>query len=154
MGFELAALAIAAIGTGVAIDSQQDAKDAARDAAKERKKAQAEQQAMNAQKAAEERRQQVREERVRRAKILQSSENSGTSGSSGMIGAIGGLSTQLASNIGSNQGSLMHSQAIGNFSQVAADFDTKSQEALLSAQQATTFANFSSSIFTAAGRKK
>lgn len=63
-----------------------------------------EEQAINTAKAASERRQQLREERVKRGKLMQSSVNSGVNYSSGTMGAGGALSTQLGSNLGFNAG--------------------------------------------------
>lgn len=72
----------------------------------EQEKMRAEQQASNADKAAREKRQQIREERVRRAKVMQASENTGVAGSSGELGSVAGLGTQLGSNLGFNASQL------------------------------------------------
>lgn len=86
-----------------------------------------EQRASNAAAAAKERRQQIREERIRRATILQSSENSDVQGSSGESGALGSLSTQLGSNIGFNLGQEQSANNISLFQQHAADWQAIGQ---------------------------
>lgn len=124
-----------AYGAYSANEARQDQKDANRAAANERKQVQGEQNALNAQKQAQERRAQVREERVRRGKILQSAENTGASDSSGALGAVGALSTNLSSNLGANLGMAAAGQRIGEYAQNAADFDLAAQNASLQAQQ-------------------
>jgi len=81
----------------------------------------AEQQATNSAQAANERRQQLREERVKRGKLMQADVNTGTAYSSGEGGAAGALSTQLNSNLGSNLGALQSATNISNNSQMSAD---------------------------------
>lgn len=111
-------------------------------AAGEQEKAQKEQQAMNAAKAAQERRQQIREERVRQARLLQASENTGATDSSGQIGAEGSLATQLQSNVGFNLGALRSAGNISRFNQNAADY-------LEEAQMWKAVGQISQSIFSA-----
>ena len=134
MGLE-AALAVASLA--VTVKSGLDANKQAKIAATEQLKAKAEQKASNAAQAAAERRQQIREERVKRARILQSSEGTGVSGSSGETGAIGSLSTQLGSNIGFNLGMLDRAGNISDFSQNAADAMTNMNLATIRGQNAT-----------------
>lgn len=101
MGIEVIIAGIsAAAGVGSAIKQH----EAQKDAAKAQKRSQQEQKAVQAAQAAKERRAQIREERVRRAKVLQASENTGTAESSGASGAVGNLSTQLGANLGFNLG--------------------------------------------------
>ena len=64
----------------------------------------------------------MREERIKRARILATSRSSGTTGSSGEVGALGGLSTTLSSNLGYNLGALNTASDISMFNQKAADF--------------------------------
>ncbi len=73
----------------------------------------------------ENRRERVREERIRRARILAQSENTGTASSSGEIGAIGALSTNLAGLIGTSLGESRANQAINTSSQKAADLGSQ-----------------------------
>lgn len=102
MGLEAATLAAITAGTTVvttaySISQNQKAKA-------EQKKQQGIQRASNLAQQQEERRRQIREERIKRARVLQSAENTGTAGSSGELGGIGSLATQLSNNIGANLG--------------------------------------------------
>lgn len=135
MGIETAALIILVGATAAQYSAQQKA-------AGEQEKAQKEQQAMNAAKAAQERRQQVREERIRQARLLQASENTGTTDSSGQIGAEGSLATQLQGNVGFNLGLQRSAANISRFNQNATDY-------LEEAQMWKAVGNISSSIFSA-----
>lgn len=69
----------------------------------------------------ESRRQSIRQERIRRAMIIASSENSGTSSSSGQIGAVGALSTNLSGLISSSLGESRANAAINSRLQRSAD---------------------------------
>lgn len=73
----------------------------------------------------EQRRAKVREERIRRAMVISSSENSGTSGSSGEIGSIGALNTNLAGLVSTSLGQSRANNGINNRQQSAADFTSK-----------------------------
>lgn len=139
-------LAIAAYGAYSANEARQDQKEANKQAANQRKQIQGEQNAQNAQKQAQERRALIREERVRRGKIMQSAENTGASDSSGAAGAVGALSTQLSSNLGANLGMAAAGQRIGEYAQNAADFDLASQNAALQAQQGEALVSIGSRI--------
>lgn len=101
-------------------EAQEDAQTAQRKSANEQK-------AINASQAANERRQQIREERVRRARIEQSSMNTGAYGSSGALGTIGGLSTQFSTNVGANLAMQAASQQISIFNQQASDAQYSAQ---------------------------
>lgn len=141
----------AVIGTASYVEAQDARKEASANAqrsAEQQAKAQEVQQAGNAQQAAMERRQQIREERVRRSRIMQASANTGTIGSSAEFGAIGGLNTQLQSNIGQNLGAIERGQAIGTFSQNAANFNTASQKNMNDAANAGSLFSLSTSIFS------
>lgn len=124
MGIETALIlgGIAVAATGAQMSAAEDAEDKQYAAAQEQKKARQEQDAMNSAQAAAERRRQIREERVKRARVLQSAAATGTTGSSGEAGAVSGLSTTLSANIGSNLGALQSAQNISIFSQASADF--------------------------------
>ena len=129
MGIEVAALVISAIGTVASISSQDKARQAASGAADEQRKAQSESKAVVAAQQAAERRQQIREERVRRARILQGAENDGSSGSSGEAGAIGSLATQYSTNRGSLAAGNMAAASISTFNQNAANYGFAQQRA-------------------------
>lgn len=123
MGIEVA-IGLLLVGTTAAsMSAAEDAEDKQYAAAQEQKKAQDEVKAQNAAKAATERRQQIREERVKRARIIQASQATGTAGSSGELGSLGSLGTTLGSNIGQNLGSLQTANNISIFSQNAASLN-------------------------------
>jgi len=115
----------------------------------------AEQQAQNSAQAASERRQQLREERVRRGKLMQAGVNTGTAYSSGEAGAAGGLSTQLSSNLGSNLGAVQAATNISNNSQEAATIMGNAENAARSNNvQASIWSGVGSlggSVFQASG---
>lgn len=67
-----------------------------------------------------ERRNQIREARIRRAQLLVASEASGTVGSSAEVGAIGSIQSQLSSNIGYLSGTRDRSNLISLYNQRAA----------------------------------
>ena len=146
----LGALAVA--GTAYSIMEQEKAKDRQKEAAKEQRKIRNEQKAQNASQAAQERRKQLREERIRRSKILATSQAAGVTGSSGETGALGGLSTQLATNLGSNLGALNSAADISLFSQNAANFSSAADQASANAQmggQVAGLAFQANSLFSA-----
>jgi len=141
MGIELiVALGSLAVGAGSAIASN----TAQKKAAGAQEKIQGEQKAQNAAQAASERRSQVREERVRRARVMQSSENTGVGESSGEFGALGTLGTNLAVNMGSNAGKLAASERTSGYAQDAANF-------MGQAQRSDKLFNLSASIFSNSG---
>ncbi len=146
-----AALATASVTTVKSIQAQKSAKKEARAAAEVQKQAQLEQKAGQAQQAAAERRMQVREERMRRARIAQSSASTGVAGSSGALGAAGGLSSQFASNLGFNLGAQASASRLSDFGQQAADHLTAAQSKMNTANQFGQIAGLSTSIFGAAG---
>jgi len=107
-----------------------------------------------AQARANERRQQIREERVRRSRLLASSFNTGGYGSSLESGAVGGLSTSLATNIGSNLGAAQSGAAISDLSQKTADLNLGAQFASFDAQNAQSMFQLSTSIFASQFKPK
>lgn len=150
----VAAAASAAVGVASYVEAKEanaDAREARNKAAEEQKKMNAEQNAINQGKAATDRRQQIREERVRRAKILQASENSGVTGSSGQIGAIDNLSNQFTNAVGTNLGMQAAGQRISIFSQNAADLNTQAVNSDMKAAQSKDLFNLSATIFNATG---
>ena len=156
MGIGVELLAALSAGAGIVstlsgISSRKEANYNSRLAADEQKKIQGEQKAQNASKAMAERRQQVREERIKRARIIQSSVNSGASGSSGELGATSSLATTLGSNIGANAGALASADRVSGYAQNAADFKGASDKNMSDASFADQLAGFSKSIFQEAG---
>lgn len=120
-----AAVAVAALVVSAYSAYQQH--EAASDQRSAERKRVAEQKAVNAQQSAEERRRQIREERVKRARILQASEGTGVSDSSGVAGGTGGIATAMQSNIGQNLGLAMHTSNISDYMQQSADAQYKAQ---------------------------
>ena len=116
-------------------------------AADQQKEAKSVEEAQKAQQASMERRQQIREERVRQARIMQSAANTGTLVSSGTAGGIGSLSTNLQSNLGFNMGTLERSKQISGFNQNAADLMLQGQYAGFEAQNQNSLFALSTSIF-------
>lgn len=120
-------LGIGAVGTIASIQQQRKAQKAQERAAGYQRANQAEQSAANEREAAIARRQQIREERIKRAQIIQAAENTGTADSSGVIGALGGMTTTLGSNLGINSGMVAQGQRISFNSQMAANFMSRAQ---------------------------
>ena len=116
------------------------------EARKEQRRAGNEQRAQNKAESMRERRNQIREQRIREAAILQSSQASGTTGSSGEIGALGNISTNLADNISTNIGRLQTAQNISIFQQRAAD-------AMNRAETARAIAGASGQFVSQSGKK-
>lgn len=155
MGVVAAVVAVAA--TVASISAQQDAKEAAGKSAEEQRKARQEQAAEQARQQADEKRKMVREERVRRGRLLQASENTGTTGSSGELGALGSLSTQLSANTGANAGMKRTGEAITGYNQAAADFSFEAQQSMADArmfQDIGSLVNQGASIFSTPSPKK
>lgn len=142
MGVVTAALAtVAVISGGSQIMGYREQRKGRKEAAQqnayareENEKSVAEQRASNASRASLERRQQIREERVARGKLMQSAINTGTSESSGEGGAQAGLAAQLGANIGFNLGQIQSANNISMFNQNAANFQAGAQQALSDAQ--------------------
>lgn len=135
MGLEVGAIAaivtaVAAVGgatAGVVSGNQQRA--AARHSADLQQQARDTQRADNVAKAAQERRQQIRDERIRQARIEQASANTGATGSSGELGALSSITTQTQANVGANLGSIQRVDEISIFNQQAADTTTAGMNA-------------------------
>lgn len=96
-----------------------------RKAAKARRESQAVQTAGEAIRDRLARRRAAREERVRRARLLQSSEVGGTSGSSGELGASGALRTNSAAGVANQSSQRTVSQGISAANQQAADAQSR-----------------------------
>jgi hypothetical protein len=115
--------AIAAVVVTAASAYQQNRQ--AKAAAKDRKEAAQVSQAEQAAQQNQSRRAQIREERVRRAQVLQSSQNTGVSQSSGELGATSALGTLIGGNLAGMQRQQNSAGAIGGLTQSAADADMK-----------------------------
>lgn len=152
MGVELVVSAIVAAGSAMKQHSaQKQAARAQKDSAEEQRKARAEQSAGQAGQAAAERRAQIREERIRRAKIIQSSENTGVGDSSGEFGATGNLATTLGSNIGANVGAVQRAANITGYNQNAADFLSSAQSHMNDANMWGQVGSVATSVFSTTG---
>lgn len=90
------------------------------------------------------RRQQLRQERIRRAAILQASENTGVSGSSGAIGSTGALQTNTGTN-------LSNLAAGASASRGLEDASRRRAAAISTGQTAGAIGSISGSIFQQAG---
>lgn len=146
-----AALAVGVGGAYMNYRQQRAASQAQEDAAEEQKKIQGEQEASNVQAHTAEVRQQVREARIRRAQVLQSSENTGTSLSSGQLGAIGSVQTQLSSNIGQNVGAMDRAGRISASSQRVADLQSSAARSQMMGSIYGGVSNLGSSLFSQMG---
>lgn len=129
-----AAFAVVAVATAASAYETNQAR-------RQQERANAEQVAGNKSEAMRERRMQLREERIRRANIMQASEATGTEGSSGELGALGSLSTTLQSNIGTNLGRLQTAQNISIFQQRAADALNRAETYRAVGQIASSYVN-------------
>lgn len=101
---------------------QARAAEAAAAAQKERERIESVRASVSAQK---ERRQQLREARLRRAQVLATAANSGALGASTVSSALGGINTQFGANIGAINEAQGFGQAIGTQNEIAADQQTE-----------------------------
>lgn len=106
------------VGTLISADQQGRAASRAR---RETREGQRRQEAMQMASDAQSRRQRIREERVRRAQVMQRAETMGAGQSSGEFGAIGSATTQTQASFGFQGGQMLGSQAVGASSQRAAN---------------------------------
>lgn len=145
--YAVAALVAGAYSTNEQQKAQKESRNAQKAALEEQKKARLEEKAANASRAAQERRQQIREERVKRARLIQASVNTGVADSSGMLGAQGGLNTQLASNLGFNAGLQANADRASTNLQNAANYGADAQSAANQAAMWGQVKGLSMSIF-------
>lgn len=101
-----------------------------------------------------ERRKQIREERVKRARILQGSENSGTAFSSGETGAVSGLGANLGANLGFNSAAVASGERISVFAQQAATAQTNQNNAAMLGSFAQSAAPLAAELGTSIFGKK
>lgn len=147
----LIGLAVSAGGLIAGQAQARNSRDMQRQAASEADKARAEESAQNTRTAAQERRQQIREERIKRAQIMNQAALTGTANSSGEVGALGGMSQELGSNMGMNQGSILRGQRIGGFLQNQADFMSEAQTYANRSGTYKQLGQLGSSLFANAG---
>ena len=141
-GLEVAAFALAAAGSAY---SASETRAASADQRKARKEASAIKSATQKSADAEKRKQQMRELRVKRARLLQSSENTGVTGSSGEIGAIAGQTSQVGSNFAFMSGQAAAADGITN---VLAEGESKAQGHLSNAQVGGFVSSVAGSAFS------
>lgn len=123
----LIGVAISAVSAGVGIVGNIAAANSSASAAAAQKNANAVTNAQAQVNQINSRRQAVREDRIRRAKILQASTNTGTNNSSGALGAVGDLTTNLADSNASSLGITNSNNAINSYNQQAQDFQSQAQ---------------------------
>ncbi len=80
--------------------------------------------------ASEQRRQLLREERLRRAKLMQGAQNSGTSGSSGAIGGLGAIGTNVDNIISQQLGDTKANEGINSWEQKAVNAENRARQTL------------------------
>ena len=73
-------------------------------------------------------RKKIREERLRRAKIVQQSINTGVSGSSGELGAVSALGTNVGDVVGASRGASVAADRVSALNQKAADHTFKANQ--------------------------
>lgn len=158
MGLETATIigivgAVSAVaGTTASVIQGNKARADARAATDKQEQAANEVGAQNAQQAAEAQRQQLRDARVRQARVMQSSTNTGSDMSSGELGAIGAVATNLSNNQGISLGAAQRSQTITDLNQSAAnDMFNSRQDSQLGSEFAQ-FGQLGGSIFGAAAK--
>ena len=147
MGIETALIigavaSAASVGAGIVAGNKSRA--AARHANDLQEQASNEARAGQAQQAAQAARDQYRQDRIRRARILQSSYNTGDEASSGEGGALGSLQTQYSTNQGNIASGYQRSQTIGNL-------QSQANQTIFDAQQSAGTWNNIGSIFQGVG---
>lgn len=146
---------VSGMAAGLGIGGYQDAQEAKEEAnqaqnrsREAQEKIQSEQRANNAAKQAEARRKAYREERVRRARIMQSAENTGVEGSSGEYGALGNLETQLSTTLGNQIGGAASVDRISGYAQDNANAQFDFQNAQQRLSSASSDMNLAMSLFS------
>lgn len=127
MGLELV---FGALSLAVGLVSTASSQAAARRAAAAQAEANNIQLAQSENKSREDKRQLLREERIRRARIMQSSYNTGGAASSGEIGAMGAISTNVDSQVAASRGESKANAGVNLFNQKATDYNNQAQQAL------------------------
>jgi hypothetical protein len=134
MGIELAlgvgSLALGAIGLFQQAGAASSASEDRKKAANAEKKRNAIISASTKIQGASERRAIVREERVRRARMLQASVNGGTGGSSGQAGGLSALGSNFFTLLDQQKSANLGNEGINKWNQKAVDFETKARETL------------------------
>lgn len=142
--------AISTIIAGVALAttaySISEQKSEAKKAARAQTQIRNEENARNKSQQMVERRQQLREERIKRARVIQAAQNTGTAASSGETGAVSSLGTQLGSNLGFNQSLIRSGERMSIFAQQASDAQGRQNNAAMLGSLAISAAPLASSF--------
>lgn len=148
----IAGLVVAVAGTTASVIQGNKARADARASADKQQDAANEVGAQNAQQAAEAQRQEIRDARVKQARVMQGATNTGADQSSGELGAIGAVATNLSNNQGISLGATQRSNTISSLNQQAADdmFDARSDSQV--GQEFAQFGQIGGSIFGAASK--
>lgn len=128
MGADPISITIAAVTAANAANDIITNKSAMEDAEKANRRAAATAQNERMNRDLETKRQQLRQERVRRAQIAQSSQNTGVAASSGQVGAESAINTQTGQNISNITSEQQANLAIGYYQQKAADAQSGSND--------------------------
>lgn len=147
MGADPISITIAAVVAASTVNGIITQKGATEDAAKAQRKAASTAQNERMNRDLETKRQQLRQERVRRAQIQQSSQNTGVAASSGQIGAESAINTQVGQNISNITSEQQANLAIGYYQQKASDAQVRAQ----SGQQFTQLAMTGLSLYSGFG---
>ncbi len=127
MGLELV---FGALSLAVGLISTSNSQNAAKKAAAAQRESNNISLAQSENAAREDKRQLLREERIRRARIMQSSFNTGGAGSSGESGAMGAITTNVDSAVSGAEATSKANAGINIFNQKAATYDQKARESL------------------------
>lgn len=117
MGIETAAIIVAAIGAAATVYGTTQSQRASKKAANSQKEASDIAAAQQKQQMMDERRNQIRQQRIRTAQIEQGASNVGASMSSGELGSLSALSTNVSNNLARLSGSNLAAQGIASANQ-------------------------------------
>lgn len=81
--------------------------------------------------ASEQRRQLLREERLRRAKMLQGAQNSGTAGSSGALGGGAAITTNVDNVVSQQLGETKANEGVNSWEQKAVNYENSARATLM-----------------------
>lgn len=148
----VAGLVVAAAGTAASVVSGNQARAQSRHTADLQQQAQDATTAQNRQEQLEAQRQQIREARVRQARIENSAVNAGSNGSSGALGADSAIATNLSNNLGIQQGRVATADTLSNLGQLAANSNSDMQSDLAGVQLGQAFTSLGSNLFSTGTR--
>lgn len=138
----MAATAVLGIGLAYGIYQNEEARKDSRKAARAQEEANRVQTAQQQVQDIAKRRQTIREERVRRAQILNLAQQQGVAGSSGAVGAVGSLSTSVASQGAAIRAQQNTANAVSALNIEASKALVRSQEHQALSSLSFQFANF------------